>query len=653
MKRIYHRTLVEQNEADEKKVKEIIEFGWSADFETTALVNYTRERCVRVYAFELLALKSEEKYIGLTIEEFHEIITSDPKFKYIFFHNLRFDFSFYESYLQGDLFYIYTLEKNVRKIFRHSYTTVRNTMNALYSATVSYEFQQHTYFYDLAKLFPQKLADIGEAIGIPKLVGDLDYDKYRPIGELLTEKEAKYLHHDVLIVKTALLKFFEKYKCFKMTRSSVAYDRMQKTWAIDKYGSVEDVPKYWKRDWQKLFPSEPVELWKELHDAYFGGYVFVNEGIIEMKITQIGNTVDANSEYPGAMQQCDFPCGVPVKFEGNYNTITEFTTLDYMYGHKEIPGYVKELDVKKVTPNFYKKYPLYFQKFKAKFTLKEKHIPCLAKKLSYFNKVIKSEKDLRNKEIILTNVDFKHFLINYDVHEIEYLGGYAYKSIAHPMKPFIDLCAKEKIQADIDGNKILRLMAKLDMNGCYGKEAQNIKQDSKATEVVDGVLKFKNIEAPEQEMNNIAMACFITSWGRNTLLEAAYLVDYDKLCYMDTDSIHLIGDIPEALQEIMDPYELGKWKHESTWTEAKFLRDKCYVEKIDGKLDIKCAGLSDKAKESIKSIDDFQLDKEYPGTLMQRQVKGGVLLIEQTKFLASGRELTDKSKEFLSKMKLD
>ena len=71
---------------------------------------------------------------------------------------------------------------------------------------------------------------------------------------------------------------------------------------------------------------------------------------------------------------------------------------------------------------FYKKYPLYFQKFRAKFTLKEKHIPCLAKKLSFFNKAIKSDKDLRNKEIILTNIDFKHFLINYDVHEIECLG---------------------------------------------------------------------------------------------------------------------------------------------------------------------------------------------------------------------------------------
>lgn len=654
IKRIYHTKLSDQIEKEKEKVKDIIEFGWSADFETTTKNNYLREKRVRVFAWELLSLATDEKYIGDSIESFHECINSNlDKFKHLFFHNLRFDFSFYENFLQGALDYNYTTATQKKKMVRRSYNTIRNTMNTIYKATISYKFEQYVDFYDTAKLFPVKLANLGEAIGIPKLTEDFDYHLDRPIGYQLTEKEAEYLHHDVLIVKEALLQFFDKYESFKMTRSSVAYDRMQKTWAIDKWGSVEDVPKYWKREWTKLFPAEPVPMWKELHLAYAGGVVYVNEDLQGKFLNEMGVTFDVNSEYPGVMQQKQFPCGIPVKFYGDYNTTDTYTYLDYVDESKLSYSYVNELETKKVTPNFYKKYPLYFQKLKAKFTLKKKHIPSLAKKLSYFNKAVKSDKDLRNKEMILTNIDLFHFLHNYDVTEIEYLGGYAYKSIDHPLKPFIDLCANEKIEADKNGDKLGRLMAKLDMNGCYGKFAQNIKQDSKISEVVDDVLKFRNLEAEEEQMNNIAMACFITSWARNTLLTGAYKVDFDKLCYMDTDSIHFLGDIPEELKEDIDPYILGKWKHESTWTEGKFLRDKCYVEKINDELDIKCAGLSEEAKKTIKTIDDFQLDKSYTGTLMQKQVKGGVLLIEQEKFLSSGENMTPKSMKLLKEMGIE
>ena len=37
--------------------------------------------------------------------------------------------------------------------------------------------------------------------------------------------------------------------------------------------------------------------------------------------------------------------------------------------------------------------------------------------------------------------------------------------------------------------------------------------------------------------------------------------------------------------------DFGSWKHESSFTRARFIRQKCYIEEIEGKLHITCAGM--------------------------------------------------------------
>ena len=41
----------------------------------------------------------------------------------------------------------------------------------------------------------------------------------------------------------------------------------------------------------------------------------------------------------------------------------------------------------------------------------------------------------------------------------------------------------------------------------------------------------------------------------------------------------------------IDDFELGKWKHEASASRGKFIRQKCYIEEIDGKIKITCAGM--------------------------------------------------------------
>ena len=86
----------------------------------------------------------------------------------------------------------------------------------------------------------------------------------------------------------------------------------------------------------------------------------------------------------------------------------------------------------------------------------------------------------------------------------------------------------------------------------------------------------------------------------------------------------------------VSPTDLGAWKHESTWQYAKFIRAKTYIEEIDGKLDVKCAGMPDNVKELITKknfkvgftvlADDAKIDVKYKKLMHKRCVGGAVLV---------------------------
>jgi hypothetical protein len=155
------------------------------------------------------------------------------------------------------------------------------------------------------------------------------------------------------------------------------------------------------------------------------------------------------------------------------------------------------------------------------------------------------------------------------------------------------------------------------------------------------------------------MGVFITSWARYTTITAAQKC-FDRILYCDTDSIHILGtEIPEVIKDVVDPNKLGYWKHESTFKRAKFLKQKTYVEDIYAKivqgrtliendeftirtlekeecepheatttiLNVKCAGMSDRAKEHV-TFENFEINLTVKGNLKPKQVNGGVVLID-------------------------
>ena len=96
------------------------------------------------------------------------------------------------------------------------------------------------------------------------------------------------------------------------------------------------------------------------------------------------------------------------------------------------------------------------------------------------------------------------------------------------------------------------------------------------------------------------MATFITAYAREKTIRTSQAIkEYsinkygkDLYCYSDTDSIHTLLPIEELKKFCeIDDVKLGYWKNEGEFTKAKFIRQKCYLEEIDGKTKITCAGL--------------------------------------------------------------
>lgn len=86
----------------------------------------------------------------------------------------------------------------------------------------------------------------------------------------------------------------------------------------------------------------------------------------------------------------------------------------------------------------------------------------------------------------------------------------------------------------------------------------------------------------------------------------------DKYIYSDTDSIHCLLPIEELKQFCeIDDVKLGAWKHESTFSKAKFIRQKCYLEIIDDKMKITCAGMPESCYKFV-TFDNFKTGLSVP-----------------------------------------
>jgi hypothetical protein len=654
------------------------------DFETTV---YKGQEYTEVWASAAVELYTEDVQIFHSIDEqFNYFLEQDCNI-IAYYHNLKFDGSFWLSYLLID------------KHFKQAYDKTGEAENAVVwkkdkfmdNNSFKYSISDKGMWYtiiikvnnhfieirDSLKLLPFSVKRIGNNFGTKHKKLDMDYVGLRYAGCPITDKEKEYIANDVLVVKEALEIMFnqghnnltigscclEEYKeiCKTSTRLQLEYKEM----FPDMYDIDLDESTY-------KYPTAGDYIRR----SYRGGWCYLVKGK-ENKVHGYGTTADVNSLYPSMMSGESgnrYPVGKPKFWTGNF-----------------IPD-------KALQPNMY-----YFVRIKTRFYIKENKLPFIQIKSSWLYKGTEAletsdiydpttdqyyafYKDndgvLRDTrvELTLTMTDYQLLKDHYELVDFEILDGCYFYSQIGIFDEYIEKYKKIKMES----KGALRELAKLFLNNLYGKMASSKDSSFKLAYIKeDKTIGFLPVAESNKKAGYIPVGSAITSYARNFTIRAAQKNYYGKdkpgFIYADTDSIHC--DLkPEEIKGIkVDDKNFCCWKLESCWDKAIFTRQKTYIEHVVAENcepienpynNIKCAGMpqrckdlfqlsldgtahedgytdestnnhkdwtpeeleflfeSDTNKPIVRDFDNFKVGLKVPGKLRPKRIRGGILLVD-------------------------
>lgn len=289
---------------------------------------------------------------------------------------------------------------------------------------------------------------------------------------------------------------------------------------------------------------------------------------------------------------------------------------------------------------------------------------------TYVSKYTVNGKEYDTTQILtMTQVDYYRFLEFYNVYNFEILDGCWFYSTIGLFDDYIN--KYKEIKQESKG--AMRTLAKLFLNNLYGKLATSDNASYKVAYLKDdGVIGFKTVESHDKNTVYIPCGSAITSASRDFTIRTAqanyYGADKDGFIYADTDSIHC-NVSRETLRNVpVHPSDFCKWKLESFWDEAIFVRQKTYIEHItheDEKpidtpyYNIKCAGMPKRPKQLLemsllgvdelenddkiikpenkqekdfvktkRNLTDFKVGLKVPSKLRPKRIQGGILLVD-------------------------
>lgn len=640
------------------------------DFETTVYENQTY---TEVWAAACVELFTEDVKIFHSLTEIFCYLKELNQNVCIYFHNLKFDGSFWLDFLINRLqfkqaYQILSNETWQNGVPKHV-TWLKNSQmpQNSFKYSISDRGQWYTItiktgghfieIRDSLKLLPFSVKRIGKSFGTTHKKLDMEYKGFRYAGCEITPDEQQYIANDVLVVKEALEIMFREGHS-KLTIGGCC---------LEEYKNTNFVKVH---EWNILFPNlYEIELddrygspniGEYIKRSYRGGWCYLVKGK-ENQVYYNGSTFDVNSLYPSMMSSDSgnrYPIGKPKVWSGNF-----------------IPD-------EAIGGNMY-----YFVRFRTRFYIKEGHLPFIQIKNNgwYCGTENLESSDVYNPEteeyepyyigldgklkntivtMTMTMTDFKLFKEHYDLVDFEILDGCYFYSVIGLFDEYIDKYRKIKMES----KGAIRELAKLFLNNLYGKMATNTNSSFKlAYQKEDGSLGFAIVTEHNKKPGYIAIGSAITSYARNFTIRAAqqnyHGIDKPGFIYADTDSIHC--DLqPEEIKGVqIDDVKFCCWKPESQWDEAIFTRQKTYIEHITHEnlkpidepyYNIKCAGMPDRCKDLFelsmhddidiseygkeeqeflktrRTIEDFKEGLCVPGKLLPKRIKGGIVLKDTT-----------------------
>lgn len=634
------------------------------DFETTV---YDGQKSTEVWASGLVELFTEDCVILHSINETFEWLKYLQGDTLVYYHNLKFDGTFWVDYLMNGLHFKQALYKSNKGNYKwysnydmpiNSFKFCVSSMGYWYTITIRTE-DKFIEIRDSLKLLPFSVEKIGKSFKTKHQKLEMEYTGYRYAGCVITDEEKEYLKNDLLVVKEALEIMYKEGHNGLTIGSCCLSEFKRKTGA---YSYDELFPQLDKIKINEAIYGAP-NADKYIRKSYRGGWCYAVEQKTGIEYDK-GITADVNSLYPSMMHSRSgnvYPYGLPHFWYGNY--IDDEALVEDRYFFVRIKCRFK---IKKNMLPFIqlKGNPLY------KSTEMLKTSDVYNPKTNEYSRYYTKDGEVCDSivEMTLTKTDYYLFLKHYEVMDLEILDGCWFNTIKGIFDEYIDHYAKIKMTS----KGAIRELAKLFLNNLYGKLASSDDSSFKYAYLrEDGSVGFLPCEEHEKKTGYIACGSAITSYARAFTITAAqanyYGADKPGFIYADTDSIHC-NLSPQELKGItVHDSDFCCWKLEATWDYGLFVRQKTYIEHVVEEnlepiekpfYNVKCAGMPQRCKnyfiqsvkgdpitekqrttlseDAIKFIEtphklsDFTRGLVIPGKLMPKRIKGGTLLVDTT-----------------------
>mgnify|MGYP004522065915 CR=1 FL=1 len=555
--------------------------------------------CMYIWQFSI----NDVVYYGRTWKDLKKFLNkledNVPEKKYVFVHNLAFEFQYLKSYFSFS-------EVSARKSHKVM-SAVMKDYNIIFKCTY---FMSNCSLAKLPQLFD---------LPVKKMVGDLDYDLIRTSNTPLTEKELSYCEYDCLVVYHYIKKELEEYENVKnLPNTSTGKVRREL------YNLVMTDFKY-KRLVKKAINTNP-HIYNLLQEAFAGGYTHAN-WIYTDEVIENVDSYDFTSSYPYVLVTNKFPSS-----EFKYCNIKNVNQMNKKLAYLLVVKF-KNIKCK------------YFNNFISASKCRN------IKGAKYDNGRLIEAKEII---IVLTDIDFYFILDSYKCsYEIveSYFANYNYLP-----KQFIDFVLQKYVNKtkfkDVNGKELEYQKEKNKFNSLYGMSVTNMIRDKvnfddetkmwEEEELTNEEIIEKLLSEKKKAFLSFAYGVWVTAYARNNLLRNVIKLD-EFVIYCDTDSMKLkqgydksviddynkfvenkINRVSKLLNIDVERYApkdskgkkhmLGLFECETkenhVYTYDKFITQgaKKYAYELDGKISITVAGVPKKGAKALKRLEDFKDD---------------------------------------------
>ena len=542
-------------------------------------------------------------YFGRTWEEFLEFIkmvdSRNEYLKYVYVHNLSFEFQFLKS------------------VLHFSEVTARKSHKVMKAVTRDFNFEfRCSYFLANCKL--EKLPELYH-LNVEKLVGNLDYAKLRHSLTKLSEKELKYCENDCLVLYEYIKFEINNYgdiKHIPMTATGKVRRELQ---------NLTRTNFAYKRRTSKAINENPI-IFNRLQESFFGGYTHANYIWVDEVIKNV-DSYDETSAYPYVMVTEKYPSSEfrECKIEKASDMSKHFC-------------YILVVKFKNVCCKYYNN-----------FISASKCRDIRGAK--YDNGRIIQAKEFT---MTLTEVDFNFYLETYDF-EYEIIESYYSTKTYLPRTIINFILDKYVLKTKLKGVEEQELEYQIEkgkFNSIYGMSVTNTIRDNVIykdeleewfeEELTNEEIIEKLAKEKKKSFLSFSWGVYVTAYARRNLLKR--VVDLDQyVIYCDTDSIKLapgydknifikyndyvrkkITFVSNELKIPIEKYEpvdikgkkhmLGLFESETkgdnqfTYQELITQGAKKYAYKQEDKIHITVAGVPKSGAKELKRLEDFKDD---------------------------------------------